>query len=317
MARSDDHTLLLIINKLQALGCDELETLEPQWVHSVLVSPGRTRQNLLRWVITRLSPSEYSKLSSLPNHAQEQKILQILICVGICLPGDTDIVEGSAPEVTQLKFWKTCLDVIEHLQDFSQPRHKERIDPQDADLLLSHLAHSSHLLPTLREEVMLVPEDLQDKYHAWCRQQKHTPVSDSLRKVNEQLSREQEKHNYLEKCKAIPSAEEHQSLQASVEKALSSLAKEQEVLRDVYSTHIAPWTTSSTQLELPNTGPLVEEADSKLSTLLKALKTSEEMLENCERLEEQKKAILREAQHPSSITTTLHSLVAKEGKQDV
>ncbi|KAK8386320.1 hypothetical protein O3P69_010770 [Scylla paramamosain] len=318
MARSEDPTLQDIIRKLEALGCDELETLEPQWVYSVLVSPGRPRQNLLRWVIARLSPSEYSNLSSVPSHAQEQKILQILICMGICLPGDTDIIEGSAPEMTQIKFWRTCLDVIEHLQDFSQTRDKERIDPQVASLLLSHLALSPHLLPTLKEgEATLVPEDLKDKYHVWCKQQKHTPVSESLRKVKEQLSQEQEKHKYLEKCEAIPSTEEHQSLQASVEKALSSLTKEQELLRGVYSTYIAPWTTSTAQLELPNTGPLVEEADSKLSTLVKALKTTEEILENCERLEEQEKAILKEVLHPSSITTTLHSLVAEAGRQDV
>lgn len=67
----------------------------------------------------------------------------------------------------------------------------------------------------------------------------------------------------------IPSAEEHQDLQTRVEAALSSLTKQQEVLRGVYTTYIAPWTASNTQLELPSTGPLVEQANSKLSSLVK------------------------------------------------
>ncbi|KAG0717226.1 hypothetical protein GWK47_054876 [Chionoecetes opilio] len=112
----------------------------------------------------------------------------------------------------------------------------------------------------------------------------------------------------------IPSAEEHHSLQASVEQALANLSKQQEVMQGVYSTYIAPWTTSTTHLELPTTGPLVEETESKLSSLVKALKTTEEILHNCEKLEEQEKAILKASHHPSCISTTLHSLVAEAGR---
>lgn len=65
------------------------------------------------------------------------------------------------------------------------------------------------------------------------------------------------------------SDEEHQDLQNRVEAALSSLTKQQEVLQGVYSTYIAPWTASNTQLELPTTGPLVEQANSKLSSIVK------------------------------------------------
>lgn len=58
--------------------------------------------------------------------------------------------QGSAPQATQIKFWKTCLDTIHHLQNFSQPGKKETSDPQLASILVSHLAHSPHLLPTLK-----------------------------------------------------------------------------------------------------------------------------------------------------------------------
>ncbi|KAG0722484.1 HAUS augmin-like complex subunit 7 [Chionoecetes opilio] len=305
-----------IIAQLQELECDALETLEPQWVYSVLVSPGRPRQTLLKWVFARLCPSEYSNLSTVPPHVQEQKIFQSLTCMGICLPGDSNIVEGSAPEAAQLKFWRTCLDAIHHLHNFLQARDKRITEPHDASVLLARLAHSPHLLPTLRGgEASLVPEDLKDKYQAWCKQQKHSSVSESLRKVKEQLCEVQEKHKSFDKVwDEIPSAEEHHSLQASVEQALANLSKQQEVMQGVYSTYIAPWTTSTTHLELPTTGPLVEETESKLSSLVKALKTTEEILHNCEKLEEQEKAILKASHHPSCISTTLHSLVAEAGR---
>lgn len=58
--------------------------------------------------------------------------------------------QGSVPEATQLKFWKTSLDTIQHLQNFSQQGNKEVVDPQVASVLLTHLAHSPHLLPTLK-----------------------------------------------------------------------------------------------------------------------------------------------------------------------
>lgn len=236
--------------------------------------------------------------------------------MGLCLPGDIDIIEGSAPEATQIKFWKTCLDTIHHLQNFSQPGKKETSDPQLASLLLSHLAHSPHLLPTLKgSETSLVPEDLLNKYHAWQRQRNHTPVSESLKKLENHLSEEKEKCKPLEKWHETLSSEEHQHLQTSIEGALTSLTKQQEVLRSVHTTYIAPWTASNTQLELPTTGPLVEQAHSKLSSIIKDLKGTEEILQNCEELEEQKRTILKETQHPSSIITTLHSLVADSGRQ--
>lgn len=53
-------------------------------------------------------------------------------------------------------------------------------------------------------EISLVPEDLMDKYHAWCRQRKHTPVSESLKKVENHLSEEQEKYKPLEKVSHSP-----------------------------------------------------------------------------------------------------------------
>ncbi|XP_050726473.1 uncharacterized protein LOC127003609 [Eriocheir sinensis] len=316
MTAAREEDLRLIIGRLEALGCNELETLEPHWVHSVLVSPGRPRQSLLMWVFAHLCPSEFDRLSSVPPLAHPQKILQSLICMGLCLPGDIDIIEGSAPEATQIKFWKTCLDTIHHLQNFSQPGKKETSDPQLASLLLSHLAHSPHLLPTLKgSETSLVPEDLLNKYHAWQRQRNHTPVSESLKKLENHLSEEKEKCKPLEKWHETLSSEEHQHLQTSIEGALTSLTKQQEVLRSVHTTYIAPWTASNTQLELPTTGPLVEQAHSKLSSIIKDLKGTEEILQNCEELEEQKRTILKDTQHPSSIITTLHSLVADSGRQ--
>ena len=62
----------ILLSFPQTLECDELDTLEPQWVRSVLVSPGRPRQNLLNWVFARLCPSEFSTLSTVPPHAQGQ-----------------------------------------------------------------------------------------------------------------------------------------------------------------------------------------------------------------------------------------------------
>lgn len=136
--------------------------------------------------------------------------------------------------------------------------------------------------------------------------------------------------------------------------SIADMSKQQELLQGAYSSYITPWITSTQQLELPNTGPLIHEANTKLATLTKVggcrereryhekrgieghallfflfrisklsitsatlrvlpqvLKAIQDASNMCEELAEREKAIMRHAMQPSSVTSTLHTLVSQ------
>lgn len=49
-----------------------METLEPSWVQSVLLTAGGPRQNLLKWVLEQFSPAEAVEVRALPPTLQMQ-----------------------------------------------------------------------------------------------------------------------------------------------------------------------------------------------------------------------------------------------------
>lgn len=58
----------------QKLGYDGLDSFEPAWVQSVLVSGGGggPRHNLLQWVVQQLSASTAADLHRAPQHTHTQ-----------------------------------------------------------------------------------------------------------------------------------------------------------------------------------------------------------------------------------------------------
>ncbi|KAG7175522.1 uncharacterized protein LOC121858087 [Homarus americanus] len=309
----EEEVITYIITQIQALEYNDMETLEPSWVRSVLLTAGGPRQKLMMWVLSQLCPTEAAELATVPQHSLIHRILQSLSCMGICRLGDSDVIHGTAPAAAQLQFWCVCFDSISRLRQLSPGASKQRAESRAANLLLDHLAHSPHLQPTMREGgVRVVPADLKEKYRAWCRVRQNLPVADLLLDTQEHHSEAMEKYNTMdERWKLRLSTEEQREIQGSVCEAVSRLTKQQELLQGVYSSYIAPWTNSTTQLELPNTGPLIHEANIKLATLTQVLKSSEEASQRCEDLGEHEKTAARQGIHPSAIMSTLRSIVTR------
>lgn len=309
----EDDAITYIINQLEILEYKGLETLERSWVRSVLVTPGSPRKNLMMWVLSYLCPTEAADLPTVPEHTHTQRIMQSLSCMGICQPGDSEVIEGTAPPALQLKFWCMCLDSIWRLLQFLPLTSQQQAESNTADMLLDRLAHSPYLQPTLKEGgVSIIPGDLREKYRAWCKHGGHISYPDLLLERKDQVKSQLEKYNAMEeRWKVRLSEEEHHQLQADVCQGLSGLSKQLDLFQGVYTAYIAPWTTSTKQLELPNTGPLVHESNSKLATITEIIKSMKEPSKRCEDLAEHEKSLARHTNHPSAITSTLHSILSK------
>ncbi|XP_053652136.2 uncharacterized protein [Cherax quadricarinatus] len=260
----EEDILAGIITHLEYLSYNGLETMEPSWVRSVLLTAGVPRQSLMLWVLSQLVPTEAAEISTAPPHIHTQRILQCLSCMGICRSGDSEVIQGTAPAAAQLQFWQRCLDSISHVRRFSTSVKDQESESHSSSILLDQLADSPYLQPIL----------------------KHWKVQQTSTEQNE--------------------------LQANVCQGISDLSKQHELFQGVYSLYIAPWTTSNTQLELPNTGPLVHESNVKLTKLTQVLKRTEEASQRCEELGEQEKAVTRHSNHSSAITSTLHSLISQQ-----
>lgn len=63
------------------------------------------------------------------------------------------------------------------------------------------------------------------------------------------------------------SEEEGQQLQLNISEAVKNLMQQQDLLQGVYTSYIAPWTTSRPQLELSDVGSLVHQSRGQLNTI--------------------------------------------------
>ncbi|XP_045626019.1 uncharacterized protein [Procambarus clarkii] len=308
----EEADLACVIAQLEALKYNGLETLEPSWVHSVLVTPGAPRQSLLTWALIQLFPLEAAELATAPQHVHTPRILQCFSCMGICKAGDSDVIQGTAPAPAQLKFWRRCLDNVRNLQESTAFADDKRVEPQASNALLDQLAYSPHLQPILKGGgTSLIPGDLQEKYRTWCKYGQYIPLGDLLQDSHDQLAEQLKKYNNIEEQWKVKSFAEQQSdLHTDLNKQVPAFTKELGLFQGVYSLYIAPWTTSSTKLELPDTGPLVHDATGKLAKLIQALKSTEEALQKCEELGEQEKLLERHGNCPS-VTSSLQSLLTQ------
>nr|XP_053652135.1 uncharacterized protein LOC128702126 isoform X1 [Cherax quadricarinatus] len=310
----EEDILAGIITHLEYLSYNGLETMEPSWVRSVLLTAGVPRQSLMLWVLSQLVPTEAAEISTAPPHIHTQRILQCLSCMGICRSGDSEVIQGTAPAAAQLQFWQRCLDSISHVRRFSTSVKDQESESHSSSILLDQLADSPYLQPILKDGgTTVIPGDLREKYRMWCRYGQYIPVTDLLQDNHDQLNKQLEKYSAMEEhWKVQQTSTEQNELQANVCQGISDLSKQHELFQGVYSLYIAPWTTSNTQLELPNTGPLVHESNVKLTKLTQVLKRTEEASQRCEELGEQEKAVTRHSNHSSAITSTLHSLISQQ-----
>ncbi|XP_042890644.1 uncharacterized protein LOC122265389 [Penaeus japonicus] len=307
----EDELLQHIIKYIDVLEYPGMETLEPSWVQSVLLTAGGARLSLLMWVLGQFSPAEAAEVQALPQSLQLQRILQTLSSFGVCRPGDTEIIEGNAPPGAQYRFWLGCLESIYNLRRFPPLPAHQHSESYAADSLMDQMSHSPHLQLILKEGgVNVVPGDQREKYRAWYKYSQRTPVSESLEATEEKLRECQKMYEATDNRWKAESPSNPKELQTKVCSSIADLCKQQELLQGVYSAYIAPWTTSTQQLELPNTGPLIHEANTKLATLTKVLKATQDASDRCEELSEREKAIMRHSTQPSSVTSTLHALVS-------
>ncbi|XP_037772777.1 uncharacterized protein LOC119568377 [Penaeus monodon] len=308
----EEEMLQLIIKYIDVLEYPGMETLEPSWVQSVLLMAGGRRLNLLMWVLEQFSPAEAVEVQALPQTLQMQRILQTLSALGVCRPGDAEVIEGNAPPGTQYKFWLGCLESIYNLRRFPPLPAHQQSESYAADSLMDQMSHSPHLQLILKEGgVNVVPGDQREKYRAWCKYGQRIPISELLGETEEKLKECQKMYDAMDNRWKAESSSDPKELQTKVCSSIADLGKQQELLQGVYSAYIAPWTTSTQQLELPNTGPLIHEANTKLAALTKVLKATQDASNICEELAEREKAIMRHSTQPSSVTETLHTLVSQ------
>lgn len=315
---AEEDLLERIVRLIEVLGYDGMETLDHKWVRSVLVSGGTERHNFMVWVVSQFCSTDAADLQMAPVQTHSQRILQSLSSMGVCKPGDADLIEGTAPPFNQLKFWRACLEKIGQLRQASNLRSR-RQDSFTSDMLLDHLAHSSYLNQILKDSgANVIPGDLRGKYRASYKYIKSIPLSEVLQESEEHLSESQERYKAVDKKWKTSSPvcangdDQNGEQQQNLCSTISGLNKQQDLFQGVYTSYIAPWTTSAPQLELPNTGPLVQEATAKLLNLTKVLKSMEEVSQRCEELAEQEKQMTRHVNHPPTIMSTLQSIVTLE-----
>lgn len=313
MSRVKDKEMLQhIIKYIDVLEYPGMETLEPSWVQSVLLTAGGPRQNLLKWVLEQFSPAEAVEVRALPQTLQMQRILQSLSALGVCRHGDTEVIEGNAPPAAQYKFWLGCLESIYNLRRFPPLPAHQHSESYAADSCMDQMSHSPHLELILKEGgVNVVPGDQREKYRAWCKYGQRTPISELLRQTEVKLKECQKMYEAMDNRWKAESILNPKELQTNMCSSIADMSKQQELLQGAYNSYITPWITSTQQLELPNTGPLIHEANTKLATLTKVLKAIQDASNMCEELAEREKAIMRHAMQPSSVTSTLHTLVSQ------
>ncbi|XP_066969423.1 uncharacterized protein [Macrobrachium rosenbergii] len=319
MQELQEEKILLaqIIRLIEKLHYDaELDSMEPGWIRSVLVEASPARHNLLVWVLSQFCPSDAEDLQSSLKQTHSQKILQSFSSLGICKVGDSSLIEGTAPPLEQLKFWRGCLDKVWQVHHVTGHGHLQK-DSLISDRFLDHLANSKHLSVIQKDTgANVIPGHLREKYRANYKYVKSIPYDEILLEAEEKLRELHNRCSSVDKkwknspliTRDIDGAQQQQALCDSI----SCLTKQQDLFQGVYSTYISPWTKSSSQLDLPDTGPTIHEATTKLSNLTVVLNSMEEVSQKCWELTEQGKQMTKHRNRPSTIMSMLQDIVTLE-----
>ncbi|XP_068244763.1 uncharacterized protein [Palaemon carinicauda] len=307
-----------VIRLLEKLRYDTvLDSMEPSWVRSVLVEVGPARHNLLVWVHSQLCPTEAEELQASLKQTHFQKILESFTSLGICKPGDSGLIQGTAPPLDQLKFWRGCLHKVWQVHHVSSLGHSQK-DSIICDRFLDHLANSKHLSVIQKDSgANVIPGHLREKYRANYKYVKSIPHDSILLEAEENLKELQDRYSTVDKkWKNQPLITKDggglQQQQETLCESVSCLIKQQDLFQGVYSTNISPWTKSSSQLELPDTGPVIHEATTKLSNLTAVLNSMEDVSRKSWELAEQGKELTKHRNRPSTITSMLQGIVTHE-----
>ncbi|KAK7082131.1 hypothetical protein SK128_009275 [Halocaridina rubra] len=318
-SRSETYLLERIIRLIEILGYNGMETLDPSWVRSVLVSNNDApRQKFMIWIVTELCHSDGEALLLAPQQALSQKILQSLTTLGLCHDEDLELIEGKAPPLTQLKFWCACLEKVSHLRQVSaRDSHLFHYKLSSCDVLIDHLAHSSRLNLILKNSAPnVIPGDLKKMYKQNCKSVRSLPLNKLLQETENELSVLRNQYESVDKqwkdvSPVSVDVRDDDAAQQNLCKAVSALNTQLELFQGVYTSCVQPWIGSSPPLELPNTGPVIEHAATKLQEIIKALKSMEEVSQRCEDLEKMDTEIIKLIHNPATIRSALHNIVSE------
>ncbi|ESO08583.1 hypothetical protein HELRODRAFT_190775 [Helobdella robusta] len=109
--------------KLVKLSCPYVENVADSWLQNLIFTPGTSRINLLKWLLSKcdigLSEILHSYNATDLNHFESdaQNILSMVSSLGLCFPGDIALVKGTTTGQSQMIFTKTLVDLASELNN--------------------------------------------------------------------------------------------------------------------------------------------------------------------------------------------------------
>ncbi|XP_071510309.1 HAUS augmin-like complex subunit 7 [Diadema antillarum] len=166
--------------RFDALDCPFVDGVDESWIAELLYQPGEARIRLLQWLLSRydsklaeMFDSQYWTSESKMD-ARLQVITEVCAYLGICRPGDIDLVRGvSTSHSSQAAFWDKLLDIV-YISDMCDESRALGVsshgvvseslplwDQFSSDChFISSLAHGRDLQETLSTKQSLFPPDI-------------------------------------------------------------------------------------------------------------------------------------------------------------
>ncbi|XP_030828412.1 uncharacterized protein LOC581318 [Strongylocentrotus purpuratus] len=204
--------------RFDALDCPYVDGVDETWISELLYQPGEARIRLLQWLLSRydvkfaeILDSQYWT-SEAKMDTRIQAMTKLCSCLGLCRPGDVDLIRGvSTSHSKQASFWDKLLDIVT-ISDASEETHRDvtsspGIVSESLPLwdqfchdcqFVSSLAHGRDLQEALSPKVNLFPPDITRilaKRAADEEQRAAPPSIDALLEMSTHLSMELQQAN--------------------------------------------------------------------------------------------------------------------------
>ncbi|XP_071479115.1 HAUS augmin-like complex subunit 7 [Diadema antillarum] len=202
--------------RFDALDCPFVDGVDESWIAELLYQPGEARIRLLQWLLSRydsklaeMFDSQYWTSESKMD-ARLQVITEVCAYLGICRPGDIDLVRGvSTSHSSQAAFWDKLLDIV-YISDMCDESRALGVsshgvvseslplwDQFSSDChFISSLAHGRDLQEALSTKQSLFPPDITRTLAKRAAaeeqggEQKSPPNMDALLEMSTRLSME-------------------------------------------------------------------------------------------------------------------------------
>ncbi|XP_041459417.1 uncharacterized protein LOC121411021 [Lytechinus variegatus] len=204
--------------RFDALDCPYVDGVDETWISELLYQPGEARIRLLQWLLSRydvkfaeLLDNQYWT-SEAKMDSRIQAMTKLCSCLGLCRPGDVDLVRGvSTSKSKQAAFWDKLLDIVT-ISDASEETHRDvmsspGIVSESLPLweqfchdcqFISSLAHGRDLQEALSPKMTLFPPDITRTLAKRAADDQHRvapPSIDSLLETSTHLSMELQQAN--------------------------------------------------------------------------------------------------------------------------